>query len=129
MAALLKKFRIDATDLNVINTFGRPPKRETITEFNRYVTNFKEDNSGQRGLINEEELQTFRSKTNRYLRIADLLQENSREADLIVVTLPIPRRSDMSAALYMSWLEMMSKNLPPTLFVRGNRSSVLSYFD
>ncbi|KHJ79369.1 hypothetical protein OESDEN_20985 [Oesophagostomum dentatum] len=53
MAALLKKFRIDATDLNVINTFGRPPKRETITEFNRYVTNIKEDNSGQRGLINE----------------------------------------------------------------------------
>ncbi|VDM81511.1 unnamed protein product [Strongylus vulgaris] len=44
-------------------------------------------------------------------------------------TLPIPRRSDIPAALYMSWLEMISRDLPPTLFVRGNRTSVLSYFD
>ncbi|KAL6728008.1 hypothetical protein Aduo_009823 [Ancylostoma duodenale] len=129
MAVLLKKFRIEATDLHVINTFGRPPSRDTMTAFDQYVSIFKEDGSAQRGLISQEELQTFRGKTNRYLRTGELLQEHSREADLVVVTLPIPRRSAMSAALYMSWLEMMSRNLPPTLFVRGNRSSVLTYFD
>ncbi|ETN83831.1 hypothetical protein NECAME_07194, partial [Necator americanus] len=129
MAALLKKFRIAPTDLHVISTLGKAPSREIMSEFDRFVSIFKQDESGQVGLIREEDLQTFQSKTNRYLRIGELLQENSREADLVILTLPIPRRSAIPSALYMSWLEMMSRNLPPTLFIRGNRSSVLSYFD
>ncbi|EPB77182.1 hypothetical protein ANCCEY_03708 [Ancylostoma ceylanicum] len=76
MAALLKKFRIEATDLHVINT---------MTAFDQYVSRFKEDGSAQRGLISQEELQMFRGKTNRYLRTGELLQEHSREADLVVV--------------------------------------------
>ncbi|RCN29843.1 hypothetical protein ANCCAN_24396 [Ancylostoma caninum] len=85
MAALLKKFRIEATDLHVINTFGRPPSRDTMSAFDQYVSSFKEDGSAQQGLISQEELQTFRGKTNRYLRTGELLQEHSREADLVVV--------------------------------------------
>ncbi|CAJ0600395.1 unnamed protein product [Cylicocyclus nassatus] len=129
MATLMQKFRIAASDVHVINTFARPPSKETMEEFNRYVNIFKEDYNGQKGLITEDELQNFRSKTNRYLRKAELLRENSQGADLVIVTLPIPRRTDMSSALYMSWLEVISRNMPPTLFVRGNRTSVLSYFD
>lgn len=39
----------------------------------------------------------------------------------------VPQGS-VSAPLYMAWLEMLSRELPPTLFVRGNQTSVLTFY-
>ncbi|CAK5125540.1 unnamed protein product [Meloidogyne enterolobii] len=43
-------------------------------------------------------------------------------------TLPVPRRGLISPALYLAWLEMMSSDLPPTLLLRGNQQSVLTFY-
>ena len=43
-------------------------------------------------------------------------------------TLPIPRKSVISAALYMSWLEALTQDMPPFLLVRGNQTSVLTFY-
>ncbi|XGW16877.1 hypothetical protein V3C99_001928 [Haemonchus contortus] len=129
MAKLLRAFRVDCSDLNVITGFDHPPNKSTMQEFQQLVAPFKNGGIEKRGLITDEELENFCLKTNRYLRTRELLHQHSRNADLIIVTLPIPRRSAMSASLYMSWLEMISKDLPPTLLIRGNRTSVLSYFE
>lgn len=44
------------------------------------------------------------------------------------MTLPMPRKNAVSAPLYMAWLESLSRGLPPLLFVRGNQSSVLTFY-
>lgn len=43
-------------------------------------------------------------------------------------TIPVPQRTIVSAQLYMSWLEVMSNDLPPIAMVRGNQTSVLTFY-
>jgi solute carrier family 12 sodium/potassium/chloride transporter 2 len=34
----------------------------------------------------------------------------------------------MLSPVYMLWLELLSRDMPPTLFVRGNQASVITYY-
>lgn len=43
-------------------------------------------------------------------------------------TLPLPRKGGVSAPLYMAWLESLTANMPPYLLVRGNQTSVLTFY-
>lgn len=43
-------------------------------------------------------------------------------------SLPVARKGAVSSALYMAWLEALSKDLPPILLVRGNHQSVLTFY-
>ena len=43
-------------------------------------------------------------------------------------TLPMPRMGTVSAPLYMAWLETLTKDMPPFLLVRGNQTSVLTFY-
>ncbi len=63
----------------------------------------------------------------RWLRIGELIHEYSKDAKLIYVTLPFPR-SFTKAHNYMGWLDLMSDEMPPTIFVRGNGKDALTYF-
>lgn len=78
--------------------------------------------------IEDSELLAVKDKTNRYLRLRENLLKNSMNSDLIVMTLPMPRKNVVSAPLYFSWLETLSRGLPPLLFVRGNQTSVLTFY-
>lgn len=78
--------------------------------------------------IDESELKALREKTNRHLRLRELLLDHSRMANLVVMTLPIPRRGGVSAPLYMAWLECITRDMPPFLLVRGNQASVLTFY-
>ena len=78
--------------------------------------------------FDESELKALREKTNRHLRLRELLLDHSRMANLIVMTLPIPRRGGVSAPLYMAWLECLTRDMPPFLLIRGNQTSVLTYY-
>ena len=64
----------------------------------------------------------------RHLRLAELLRHHSSESEMIVMTLPLPRKGHTSAALYMAWLDIMTKNLPPILLTRGNQEPVLTFY-
>jgi len=122
MATLLSKFRIDFSSVLVI-----PDVTKRATEDSRARL---ADKMAQLplGTISEEELATNKEKTNRHLRLAELLQEHSSQAELIVMTLPMPRRGHISAPLYLTWLDLMTENLPPTLLLRGNQASVLTFY-
>jgi len=74
------------------------------------------------------QLHLMKEKINRHLRLRELLQDHSRQANMIVMTLPIPRKSATSAPMYMAWLECLTKDMPPILLVRGNQESVLTYY-
>uniref|UniRef100_A0A914E877 Uncharacterized protein n=1 Tax=Acrobeloides nanus TaxID=290746 RepID=A0A914E877_9BILA len=132
MAALLSKFRIGFSDVTVISDIAREPQRETLDEFSDLVRPFRrkttEGEECEDGLISDAEWSAQRNKGKRQLRIAELLRSHSTDANLIVLSLPVPRKGLVSSALYMSWLEIMTRNLPPVLLVRGNQSSVLTFY-
>lgn len=78
--------------------------------------------------IPETEILAMRDKTNRHLRLRELLLEHSLEASMVVMTLPMPRKNMISAPLYMAWLELLTRDMPPFLLVRGNQTSVLTFY-
>ncbi|XP_041078373.1 LOW QUALITY PROTEIN: solute carrier family 12 member 3 [Polyodon spathula] len=65
----------------------------------------------------------------RQIRLNEILLDNSRDAALIVMTMPIGRRGECPSSLYMAWLETLSQNLrPPVMLIRGNQESVLTIY-
>jgi len=77
--------------------------------------------------ITDAEIKVQKKRTYRQLLTRQLLIQHSFDATLIIVTLPVPRQG-LSTCMYMSWLDLMTRDLPPTLLVRGNQSSVLTFY-
>uniref|UniRef100_A0A674NS30 Solute carrier family 12 member 1 n=1 Tax=Takifugu rubripes TaxID=31033 RepID=A0A674NS30_TAKRU len=134
MRALLQKFRINCTDINVIDDIHMPLKKfeEMIEPFRLHKSRDSEQADArqkeQPWKITDEELRTFEEKTNLQIRLNELLLANSRAANLIFVSLPIARKESISDYLYMAWLDILTQNLPPTLLIRGNHKSVLTFY-
>ena len=117
MASLLKKFRIDVSAVIEVTGINTRPSPESIKKF-------KEMPTGEEGA----DAEFLDKKTLRQIRLAELLQEHSSESKLVVLTLPIPRKSVVTPLLFMAWLDTLSAHLPPVLFVRGNQASVLTFY-
>ncbi|CAG7838639.1 unnamed protein product [Allacma fusca] len=128
MAALLSKFRIDYSDVIVIPDITAKAKAETKKEFDDIISPFMSDDSEDGSAISSAEMVTLREKTNRHLRLREMLLEYSKDASFVVMSLPIPRLSTVSPPMYMGWLEIMTRDMPPFLLVRGNQTSVLTFF-
>ncbi|XP_018915712.2 bumetanide-sensitive sodium-(potassium)-chloride cotransporter [Bemisia tabaci] len=133
MASLLAKFRIDYSDLKMIPNIIKKPQEETQNFYNSLIKDLiVSDECNQekenRLTISESELLAMKDKTTRHLRLRELLLEQSMESNLIVMTLPMPRKNIVSAALYLSWLETLTSGMPPFLLVRGNQTSVLTFY-
>jgi len=129
MASLLSKFRINYESLKMVSGVTETPQPETVNLFNSLVEGFSEENVVEPELcVSSVELATMQQKTNLQLRLRELLLENSSDARLIVMSLPMPRKGTVSAPLYMAWLEVLTKDMPPFLLVRGNHTSVLTFY-
>ncbi|CAJ0568483.1 unnamed protein product, partial [Mesorhabditis spiculigera] len=104
LVALLTKFRIDFSNVSVMSDIGKKPKPETRKTWENLIAPYTvaegEEREGD-GWTSPSELQAQRDKTFRQLRIGELLQENSMGADLIVITLPVPRKG-MSVLTFYS---------------------------
>ncbi|XP_054715278.1 solute carrier family 12 member 2-like [Uloborus diversus] len=127
MAALLNKFRIDYSDVTVIPDIVKPPEEASKKEFEALITKWQTE-STEEPYITESELYALKDKTNRHIRLSELLRQHSKNSVLIVMTLPMPRKSTCSAALYMAWLETLTKDMPTFLLIRGNQTSVLTFY-
>ncbi|XP_051764766.1 solute carrier family 12 member 2 isoform X1 [Ctenopharyngodon idella] len=140
MATLLSKFRIDFSDITVLGDINTKPKSEGLTEFAQMIESYKlrEDDMEQEAAeklksdepwrITDNELELYKAKSNRQIRLNELLKEHSSTANLIVMSMPLARKGAVSSALYMAWLDTLSKDLPPILLVRGNHQSVLTFY-
>ncbi|XP_010184961.1 PREDICTED: solute carrier family 12 member 2-like, partial [Mesitornis unicolor] len=140
MATLLSKFRIDFSDIMVLGDINTKPKKENIATFEEMIEPFRlhEDDKEQEFAdkmkedepwrITDNELELYKTKTYRQIRLNELLKEHSSTANIIVMSLPVARKGAVSSALYMAWLEALSKDLPPILLVRGNHQSVLTFY-
>ncbi|TKR87167.1 hypothetical protein L596_011614 [Steinernema carpocapsae] len=87
MAALLSKFRIDFANVSVIPDIGRLPNESTFRDFENLIAPFRCGGEEQEveGIITDFEIQAQKDKTRRQLRTAELLQQHSTEADLVVL--------------------------------------------
>ncbi|XP_046717844.1 solute carrier family 12 member 2 isoform X2 [Silurus meridionalis] len=140
MATLLSKFRIDFSDITVLGDINTKPKTERVEDFSQMIEPYKlrEDDMEQEAAeklkadepwrITDNELELYKAKSNRQIRLNELLKEHSSTANLIVMSMPLARKGAVSSALYMSWLDTLSKDLPPILLVRGNHQSVLTFY-
>lgn len=128
MAAMLSKFRIDFSDVIVITDITKKPSESTRNYFDGLIKNFVKNEDGQDARITESEMIALRDKTNRHMRLREQLLLHSKTSNLIVMTLPMPRKGTVSAPLYMAWLELLTANMPPFLLVRGNQTSVLTFY-
>ncbi|KAG9263549.1 solute carrier family 12 member 2 isoform X2 [Astyanax mexicanus] len=140
MATLLSKFRIDFSDITVLGDINTKPKSESLAAFAKMIEPYKlrEDDMEQEAAeklkadepwrITDNELELYKAKSNRQIRLNELLKEHSSTANLIVMSMPLARKGAVSSALYMSWLDTLSKDLPPILLVRGNHQSVLTFY-
>jgi solute carrier family 12 sodium/potassium/chloride transporter 2 len=82
-------------------------------------------------VVSDEDLNTYAEKTEFYLRMTEILRENSSSAELVVMTLPLPMNASnlpLPHTLYMAWLDVMTRDMPPFLLVRGNQESVLTFY-
>lgn len=131
MASLLSKFRIEYSDVTVIADIVRPPAEARKKEFEELIKKWcgeGEEDEHNPLVITESELLALKDKTNRHLRLRELLLQYSTEATLIAMTLPMPRKSTCSAPMYMAWLETLTRGMPPFLLIRGNQTSVLTFY-
>ncbi|KAK5915618.1 hypothetical protein CesoFtcFv8_001194 [Champsocephalus esox] len=140
MKSLLQKFRIKCTDINVIDDIHVQPSPNSLKKLEEMIEPFclhegSKDTAQAEAMrkehpwkITDEELSSFEEKTNLQIRLNELLQENSKSANLIIVSMPIARKESVSDYLYMAWLDILTKDLPPTLLIRGNHKSVLTFY-
>ncbi|XP_023957006.1 solute carrier family 12 member 1 isoform X1 [Chrysemys picta bellii] len=140
MTSLLSKFRIKYADIKIIGNINMKPNKESWKFFEEMIEPYRlhescKDLTTAEKLkretpwkITDAELEAFKEKSYRQVRLNELLQEHSRAANLIVLSLPVARKGVVSDHLYMAWLEILSKNLPPILLVRGNHKNVLTFY-
>ncbi|XP_026374218.3 solute carrier family 12 member 1 isoform X3 [Ursus arctos] len=140
MASLLSKFRIKFADIHIIGDINIKPNKESWKVFEEMIEPYRlhescKDLTTAEKLkretpwkITDAELEAVKEKSYRQVRLNELLQEHSRAANLIVLSLPVARKGFISDWLYMAWLEILTKNLPPVLLVRGNHKNVLTFY-
>ncbi|CAF0850672.1 unnamed protein product [Adineta steineri] len=133
MASLLTKFRIKYTDLHVLHGLNKQPNEYETQKFEQLIQTWDQNNTNssidsELWKITESELEANREKIRRGLNLHEYLLKYSSESSLIIVTLPIPRKQSISAGLYLAYLDIISYNLPPLLFLRGNQKNVLTYY-
>ena len=90
MAALLNKFRIQYSDVIVIADIMNPPLEENRRAFNNLISKwrYKENlniHENANLMITDSELLALKDKTNRHIRLRELLSKYSTDATLIVM--------------------------------------------
>ncbi|XP_071503603.1 solute carrier family 12 member 2-like [Diadema antillarum] len=132
MANMLSKFRIPHDSVTIIPDISKKPSAASIEKFNNLIRPWllkdDEDPKSHPWKITEANVESLKEKTMRQIRLRELLEEHSRNASLIVMSLPMPRKELCPPIMYMSWLEVLSDDLPPMLLMRGNQTSVLTYY-
>ncbi|XP_022243513.1 solute carrier family 12 member 2-like [Limulus polyphemus] len=130
LTALLKKFRIDTSAVTVLYGAGEPPKLESQLQFQNLISKWLVDDDSTKNplVITQTHLALNAKKTNKHLSLREKMYHYSKDATLIVMTLPMPVKNVCPAPLYMAWLEILTQDMPPFLLIRGNQTSVLTFY-
>ncbi|XP_076849761.1 solute carrier family 12 member 3 [Brachyhypopomus gauderio] len=141
LTALISKFRLGFHEIQVLPDVNEKPQPEHVKKFEDLLGPYRVQaiqKNGERavptsrdslGMVSDEDIEKNMAKSFRQIRLNEVLKDYSRDAALIIVTMPVGRRGTCPSALYMAWLETVSRDLrPPVLLVRGNQESVLTFY-
>ncbi|XP_072488403.1 solute carrier family 12 member 3 isoform X6 [Notamacropus eugenii] len=139
--SLLSKFRLGFHEVHVLPDINQKPRPEHTKRFEDMIAPFRlNDGFKDEATVNEmrrdcpwkisdEEINKNKMKSLRQVRLNEVLLDYSRDAALIVITLPIGRKGKCPSSLYMAWLEILSQDLrPPVILIRGNQENVLTFY-
>ncbi|RVE71411.1 hypothetical protein OJAV_G00051500 [Oryzias javanicus] len=116
------------------------PDEMSVHQFENMIRSFRLDSNPKQEcdserpqdapwMISDQELEKNMAKSLRQIRLNEVLLDYSREAALIILTMPVGRREACPSTLYLAWLDILSRDLrPPVLLVRGNQESVLTFY-
>ncbi|PNJ62702.1 SLC12A3 isoform 5 [Pongo abelii] len=135
--SLLSKFRLGFHEVHILPDINQNPRAEHTKRFEDMIAPFRlNDGFKDEATVNDmrrdcpwkisdEEITKNRVK----VRLNEILLDYSRDAALIVITLPIGRKGKCPSSLYMAWLETLSQDLrPPVILIRGNQENVLTVY-
>ncbi|KAM9808091.1 solute carrier family 12 member 3 [Neosynchiropus ocellatus] len=140
VVTLIKKFRLGFHDVEVLPGLLHNPQPGSVRQFENMVAHFRMEETNPKNnsdstphdepwRITDQDLERNKAKTLRLIRLNEVLQESSREAALVVVTMPVGRRGVCPSFLYLAWLDFLSRDMqPPVLLVRGNQENVLTLY-
>lgn len=107
MALLLKKLRLHYSTLTMLSGITKAPKEGTIKLYSKILSGFHQGENDEFFVSDEKRLR-MRNKTNRQLRLREMLREHSKQANLIVMSMPIPQvRKDFLLELFKFKLFMI----------------------
>uniref|UniRef100_A0A8C6SJ46 Solute carrier family 12 member 3 n=1 Tax=Neogobius melanostomus TaxID=47308 RepID=A0A8C6SJ46_9GOBI len=140
MLALLKRFRLDFNDVTVMTDSENRPHAKSLNRFVESVAPFRLHDEQQDGVglqelrqtypwkISDKEFEAFKPKSERKVRLNEIIRKNSQHAALVLVNLPVPQ-SDCPSVLYMAWLDTLTSGLHcPVVLIRGNQQNVLTFY-
>uniref|UniRef100_A0A7N6FFW6 Solute carrier family 12 member 10, tandem duplicate 1 n=1 Tax=Anabas testudineus TaxID=64144 RepID=A0A7N6FFW6_ANATE len=140
MIALLKRFRLDFNDVIVMTDSEKHPHSKNLNRFVDSVAPFMLHDEQQECVsvqamrqsapwkISDKQFEAFRLKSERKVRLNEIIRRNSQHAALVLVSLPVPQ-SDCPSALYMAWLDALTCGLHcPAVLIRGNQQNVLTFY-
>uniref|UniRef100_A0A7S2SQ15 Uncharacterized protein n=2 Tax=Mucochytrium quahogii TaxID=96639 RepID=A0A7S2SQ15_9STRA len=145
MAKLLKKLRIQATvSVVALSSYeadaaeGNMHRHSTTSSDGMHNITLDDSNDAhlQHTNIQKQLFRAYssmddtqsRSRTETYERVGKLIALHSKDALLVVVSLPVPPMS-LDPEEYMQWLDLLSKSSePPVLMVRGSQRDVVTMF-
>nr|BDR32814.1 solute carrier family 12 member 10 [Lepisosteus oculatus] len=141
MLSLLSKFRLDFHDVIVMTDSEQAPKPKSMQRFEGAVAPFRLHDGLQQEQaaqelkkqcpwkISDREMDILRQKSERKVRLNEIIRFNSKDAALILVSMPVPKIATCPSALYMAWLDTLTYDLRcPALLIRGNQQNVLTFY-
>lgn len=140
MKTLLQRFRLDVHDVIVMTDSKRQPLAKNMQRFEDTVAPFRlndtqldERTAQQQRMENpwkvtDKQMDALRLKSERKVRLNEIIRRNSQHAALVLVSLPVPQ-ADCPSSLYMAWLDTLSCGLHcPVLLIRGNQQNVMTFY-
>ena len=141
MVQLLQKYRIQAeTHLIYASELSTQPGEEWRKKYEESGFTMDDDKGSRRkGDATWKEVNSIAatsettnndgtSKSTSIVRLAELIDEQSREASCIFITMPT-REAGLAPGRYMSWLDILSQQEGPVVLVRGvAEKPVLTYY-
>ncbi|KAL4618290.1 solute carrier family 12 member 3-like [Arapaima gigas] len=140
MVLLLQKFRLDIHDVIVMTDSERPPLSKNMKRFEETLEPFRlrdglKEERTVRELrkdcpwkVSDKELDALKPKSEKKVRLNEIIRRNSKHAALVLVSLPVPK-TDCPSTVYMAWLDTLTSGLHcPALLIRGNQQNVLTFY-
>lgn len=112
VASMLANFRIKC-EMELLEAGQTPPAASTIAAYEKFAHTSIELND--RPIV-----------VKRWLRVAEVIALTSQRAALVACVLPFPSDSTHHKD-FMALIAMLSSNMPPMVFIRGNDKNVLTF--